>query len=528
MRATDSRPDACGVAPIGSAFHDADRLADELEITSPGDPQKITADLVAPVFPCLIVLAGDSAGRVYAVDKGAVIGRGPEATLRFPYEDVSRSHAAILIGEDGELEIEDLQSRNGVRLNGVPVRRQALRFGDRITIGNSVLLLFTQRDGLEEQLLRSQRLESLGRLAGGIAHDFNNLLGTVLTNISFLRALEPTAQLGQEDVIETLVDSEAALRRAADLTSQLLGFARRGKYNEQPTDVAQLVEDVARLLRRTLDRPMQIILDVEPHLTVLGDATQLHQALMNIFINARDSMPDGGTINVTASRRAPDRSTLVMSHEHVVVEVADEGTGMDDETVRRAFEPFFTTKDVGKGTGLGLAMVYGIVKNHGGDVLVQSTVGVGTTMRIVLPASDPPEEIIDGRPTATSEEVFVEARVLLVDDEDLFRSSTRRLLEHLGYGVEVVSNGPAAIERIREGAEVDLVLLDLQMPQMSGEETLERLLEVDPYLPVVLVTAFADDGRAQRALKRGARGLVHKPFDVETLMRAIKAATLGT
>ncbi len=503
-------------------------MTDELEITGPGHPEDRgppTADLVAPARPCIIVLAGDSPGRALGIESGAIIGRGPEATMRFPHDDVSRKHALIRVVEEGVFELEDLQSRNGVRVNGVPVRRQALRFGDRLTIGNSVLLLFTQRDGLEEQLLRSQRLESLGRLAGGIAHDFNNLLGTVLTNIAFLRSLDPASTLGQEDIVETLEDSEAALRRAADLTSQLLGFARRGKYNEQPIDVSQLIEDVARLIRRTASRPLQIFVDVAPALTVLGDGTQLHQALMNIFINARDAMPTGGTIEVTARIGEQDRSSLVKSREHIVIEIRDEGIGMDEETANRAFEPFFTTKDVGKGTGLGLAMVYGIVQNHGGDVQVESAVGVGTTMRISLPSCEPVDAIVDGRPTATSEEIFVEARVLVVDDDDLFRSSTRRLLEHLGYGVEIAPSGQAAIDRIRDGDPIDLVLLDLQMPEMGGEEALKRILEVAPQTRVVVVTAFADDLRAQEALDGGARALVQKPFDVETLLRAIKGAT---
>lgn len=500
---------------------------DDLETTGPGDvllDAAGTNDLGRRVQPCFVVLAGDRPGRTYRIDGDSIVGRAASAALRFPFDDISRRHAKISQDDDGAYHIEDLGSRNGIRVNGVPVKSHPLCFGDRVTVGTSVLLLFSQQDGLEEQLLRSQKLESLGRLAGGIAHDFNNLLGTVLTNISFLRSLDGEVSLANSDVVETLEDSEAALRRAVELTRQLLGFARRGKYRDRPTNLSQLVDEVTRLVRRTVSSGIRMELDVEPELIVSGDATQLHQVLMNLMINACDAMPKGGTLKIRLSAAAADRAKLITNQPHIVLEVEDEGIGMDDDTRHRAFEPFFTTKDVGKGTGLGLAMVYGIVKNHGGDVRIESAPDEGTTVRIVLPRVEPPSTKVN-KSTATSDHLVVHGRLLLVDDDDLFRSSTRRLLEHLGYRVEDVSSGARAIEVYTQRSdEFGLVLLDLQMPEMNGEQVLTKLLSFDAAVRVLLVTAFADDRRARAAIAAGARGFIQKPFDVDTLLKAIHSA----
>ncbi len=474
----------------------------------------------------LVVLVGDEPGRSYVVKQEFVIGRAPDAALQINKTDVSRYHAKIYRHEKG-LMILDLNSRNGTRVNSVPVKTKILVSGDRITIGSSAIILFSYLDSLEEQLLQSQKMESLGRLAGGIAHDFNNLLGTALTNFDYLRRLPLDQNLSSEEVRSALSDSEEALKRAAQLTKQLLGFARKGKYQERPIDLSELGHEVVRMIRRTVDRAVAIETQIEPAQVVVGDGTQLHQVLMNLCINASDAMPKGGKLAIRLRGELPVRRAPEPLHRqaHVVLEVEDNGVGMSEAARERAFEPFFTTKPVGQGTGLGLAMVYGIVRNHGGQVQVESAEGEGTVVRITLPrASQAParESRPDGALILMSER---QETILLVDDEDLVRKSTARLLVSMGYTVLTASGGDEALTIYKEKmSSISVVLLDLLMPKMSGEQTYQALLELDPSVRVVILSGYSDEVRAQQVLSAGARGFISKPFTVGELKKALDTA----
>ncbi|MEO1334569.1 MAG: ATP-binding protein, partial [Myxococcota bacterium] len=332
----------------------------------------------------LLVLSGPHAGQSIPIDTArTTIGRTDECDLRLNLPDVSRRHAAIIRNTYGEYEVEDLQSRNGITVNGLPAERQVLRYGDRIGIGRQAHLLFTHYDELGELLLQRQRIESIGALAGGVAHDFNNLLGAILANVNALMA-DPRGRPPSED--EVLSDIRAATVRASDLTSQLLAFARRGQYEQQPIAVAKICHEALRLAHRTFGPRMELVSNIDAKLVVVGDPSQLHQVVMNLLINGRDAMYGGGRLKITVDKISGQAVIgLDATIPYVRIQVSDTGPGMDAATQQRVFEPFFTTKALGQGTGLGLATAYGIVRNHGGDIRVDSELGRGSTFEVYLP-----------------------------------------------------------------------------------------------------------------------------------------------
>jgi signal transduction histidine kinase/CheY-like chemotaxis protein len=482
--------------------------------------------LVPPERAYLVVVMGPGVGRKYEVKDKIIIGRSPDADIQLAFGDVSRSHARVSRADTLSFFVEDLGSRNGTLVNGLPVGREELRFGDRIQIGASTILLFTYHDQLEEQLLQSQKMESIGRLAGGIAHDFNNLLGAVLNNVDFLDNLDPDERVGAEDVRACLGDIKTAIGRAVDLTKQMLGFARRGKYEDRPTSVTDLVREVSGMVRRTFDRAITVQARVEPELFVRGDRTQLHQVLMNLCLNARDAMAEGGLLCIEAEEVEPEQldepiRAFLNPGCHVVLTVRDNGAGMDEETRLRAFEPFFTTKPPGAGTGLGLATVYGIVKNHGGHVLLLSEKGKGSTFRVFLPAIEQAPAELDTGPQRLLADAGT-GTVLLADDEEVVRRSTRRLLKQLGFEVITAADGEEAVHLYeKHKGEILFVLLDLIMPRMGGEAAFEELKRIDPDVRVLIASGYTDESRARQLTNLGAKGFLPKPFDHEALQAAI-------
>ena len=341
----------------------------------------------------LVELTGPRRGRRHRVVDETLMGRAPDAEVPLSGRDISRHHARIRRVASGSYHIEDLKSRHGTRVNGVPITETVLASGDRVTVGNSTLLLFTRYDPAEEQLFHAQKMEALGLLAGGIAHDFNNLLGAALNNLASLGRLSADTPLSAGEVQETLSDTRAALERVADLTRHLVGFAQLGKLHETSVDLGALVDEVTRLVTRSAQPKVHVVRSVPDGLSVRGDASQLLQVLLNVCINARDALTPGrGRIQVTARVATPADVTGMPEAPTgglVLVEVEDDGVGMDAEIQARAFEPFFSTKGPGRGSGLGLATVYGIMKNHGGHVALESVPGRGTVVRLLLHAAAP-------------------------------------------------------------------------------------------------------------------------------------------
>ncbi|GAB4337770.1 MAG: hypothetical protein Kow0099_11400 [Candidatus Abyssubacteria bacterium] len=366
-------------------------------------------------------------------------------------------------------------------------------------------------------------MESIGTLAGGIAHDFNNLLGGILGYASFLKS-----KLSGGDAHYRYVDTiERSAMRAAELTSQLLGFARGGKYDAKPLNLNKVIEETLEIIGRTLDKSIEIRSRLCEELpTVEADAAQMQQVLMNLCVNAGDAMPHGGTLLVE-TEVAVLGEDYVRTHlgsqpgVYVVVSVSDTGVGMSRETVKRIFEPFFTTKEKGKGTGLGLAMVYGAVKNHGGSIRVYSEPGAGTTFKVYLPSNGAPEqaELSVAEAVQGGDEL-----ILVVDDEETIRSLVKDTLESYGYRVLVAENGEEAVSLYGErGEEIDLVILDMMMPKMGGRETFQRLRELNPGIKALLSTGYSQNGKAQEILDSGVLGFLQKPYQTHELLSKLRS-----
>jgi signal transduction histidine kinase/CheY-like chemotaxis protein len=488
--------------------------------------------------PRLVVLMGPEPGRRYPLEgRSVLIGRADECDVQLDDTKVSRRHARLSRMEDGSWVLEDLGSRNGTHVNGEEVGVRPLRVGDRIQLSAETLLSFTRQDPLEDQLLHRQQMEVIGQLAAGIAHDFNNLLNVIAASSAHLRTLDPDTPLGDPEVRECREDIRAASARAAELTARLLTIARRRRERSGSTpravDVSRLCQDVLQLVRRTFDRSIAVEADVAPDLSIEGDQAALHQLLMNLCLNARDAMRQGGTLTVTA-RLDPDpdprSSSPWTAGPQVVIEVRDTGVGMDEQTRARVFEPFFTTKESGYGSGLGLATVYEVATTHGGDVEVESALGEGSTFRLRLPArSGSPEggRRARKRKASTWDRAAkpTVGRVLVVDDDDLVRRSLARLLRGVGHEVVYATDGLEAVEvYTRAEPRPRVVLLDLDMPRLSGAETLARLRELDPDVRVVLVSGYYDDARKREMLDAGAADFLAKPVDAQKLRDAIRLA----
>jgi PAS domain S-box-containing protein len=376
---------------------------------------------------------------------------------------------------------------------------------------------------VETQRQQLQRLESLGQLAGGVAHDFNNLLGVILNYAEFVAQRVAHDATVQADVQEI----RRAAERAAELTHQLLAFARREAVRPETLDVNAVLADVERLLRRTLGEQYELVTDTATGLgAVEADRGQLEQVLLNLVVNARDAMTGGGvllieTADVQVDAALAEQIGSLEPGPFVRVRVTDTGQGMDAETLRRAFEPFFTTKPTGRGTGLGLATVHGIVRQAGGDVHLYSEPGVGTTVSVYLPAARPEARVdapASGGPLWQGHE-----RILLVEDEDAFREMARRILAESGYNVLVARNGSEAVMRFEQSPEaVDLVVSDVVMPGMSGLEVIERLRGRRPNLPVLLMSGYAEPALALGGRTAPGVPVLDKPFTADELLRAVR------
>lgn len=376
---------------------------------------------------------------------------------------------------------------------------------------------------LEQQLQQSQKLEAIGKLAGGVAHDVNNVLAAVTGLASLLQTEVPPGSQAAEMVSELL----AVSRRGADLTRNLLGFARKGRYRHEPTSVNALVGQAAAMLGRTIAKDVAIVtaLDAEPSV-IEGDPSQLAQAVLNLALNAVDAVGPQGTIRLgTSSRVLPDDDPwqpALPPGRYIDVRIADDGVGMAPETMRHATEPFFTTKSVGQGTGLGLAMAYGTVTGHGGAMDIQSQLDHGTTIRLLLPASQAPLRRVPGREDgADPRPVEHHGVVLLVEDEPTVRRSTSRLLERLGYQVREATNGLEAIQRFAvESDAITLVILDMIMPVMDGATAFRHLRARSPHLPILLCTAHQDEALTAELLAQEKVALLAKPYDLQQLAQA--------
>jgi len=384
----------------------------------------------------------------------------------------------------------------------------------------SILRDITQQKGMEGQLLQAQKMEAIGALAGGIAHDFNNLLMGIQGNTSLI-FMDIDSSSPHYEKLEKI---EQYVQDGADLSRQLLGFARKGKYEVKPINLNEAIEQNCTMFGRT-KKEVTIHRKFQQDIwAVKGDMGQIGQVLMNLYLNAWDAMPRGGNLylmteNVILDEDFGGRHQLA-SGNYVKLSVTDTGVGIDEETKKRIFEPFFTTKEMGRGTGLGLASVYGIIKNHNGIINVYSETNKGTTFNIYLPASEKhaakkarsPEEMLKGSET-----------ILLVDDEDMILDAGNQMLEIMGYNVLIGGSGKEAIETYKKNQrQIHMVILDMIMPDMGGGAVYDEMKKMNPDVKVLLSSGYSIEGEATEILARGCNGFIQKPFRIIKLSHEIR------
>lgn len=374
-----------------------------------------------------------------------------------------------------------------------------------------------ERNQLMVQLQQSQRLEAIGTLAGGIAHDFNNLLMGIQGNVSLIRARNPAGK-GLDEHLRSI---EHCVASGANLTQQLLGFARGGKYRLETLDLNPVIHATISMFGRTR-REIQWKVDLEEKLyPVTGDAAQIEQVLLNLFVNAWQAMPDGGTLTIRSVNGYMDGDAALARDmkpgAFVMISVQDTGEGMEESIRSRIFEPFFTTKEMGRGTGLGLASAFGILKGHGGHIDVESRPGAGSTFRLFFPASGVHRKE-DGEIAAGEACLGRSMRILLVDDEAMVLEVSAAMLETMGCEVLSAASGREALACFeRERDTLDLVILDMVMPDMGGVETFEALKRIRADVPVLISSGYSQNAQVEAMLAKGCVGFIQKPFTLETL-----------
>ncbi len=385
-----------------------------------------------------------------------------------------------------------------------------------------------ERERVEAQLQQAQKMEAIGTLAGGIAHDFNNLLTGILGHANLLK-LEHQPDTPVYEAAKTI---ERAAERASELTQQLLGFARRGKYQIQPVNVHELILEVIRLLGRTIDKSIYLSQRFMPGTPyVKGDAGQLQQVLMNMALNARDAMENGGQLSFETEPVDIDEAYCrkhveARTGRFLLISVTDTGRGIPAGDLGRIFEPFYTTKEPGKGSGMGLAMVYGIVKNHGGFINVYSEVGHGSTFKIYLPLAR--EDAAAEKRGDEREAIKGSGRILLIDDEPTVRALAAKMLNALGYEVETAADGEEGVSIYREAPQsFDLVIIDMIMPKLGGRDCFRELRKINPRLKAILSSGYGINGKAQEILDDGVMAFIQKPYLMDQLGRIVKQALLG-
>ncbi|MBV5340624.1 MAG: response regulator, partial [Deltaproteobacteria bacterium] len=400
-----------------------------------------------------------------------------------------------------------------------------------LNIGKQSFVLATIMDiseqkRLQNQLIQSQKMDVVGQLAGGIAHDFNNMLAGIMAAAELLKRRLPGDEINNK-MVDTIIE---AATRSADLTRELLTFSSKRTAASTPVRINDTIAAVMSLLERTIDKQIKLTTRLDSgNPFVMGDQTQLQNALLNLGVNARDAMPQGGTLTYATAVRVMDEAACrslgvsLVSGRYLEIAVSDTGSGMTKAVIEHIFEPFFTTKGVGKGTGLGLAAVYGTVRNHHGEICVQSEPGAGSVFKIYLPLME--GEILPQR--SNTAVISGKGGVLLVDDEEMLRDVGRDLLEDLGYTVYLAENGVQALEVFAaHRGEISLVMLDMNMPNMGGKETFLRLREQVPDLKVLFCSGFSREGTGDELVWMGASGFIQKPYNRGELSRAV-AEVLG-
>jgi len=524
---------------------DRKRIAEELRRANEALHRR-TAEQLGEYRSRLALIIDSSEDAILSKDLNGIItswNKGAERIYGYAPEEVIGKHISILTPGDRPDEVqkilqkvaegESIEHYESVRVAkdgrqlDVSISVSPLRDAKDDVIGASAIARdITAQKRAEGQLHQSQKMEAIGRLAGGVAHDFNNILAIISACTEFLRdRIDRAAESSQ--YVENIRKS---IERGSSLTRQLLTFSRSSVIQPRVLDLNERLKDVSKLLRPLMGDDVEIlIVSKAPAAVVEADPTQLDQIVLNLAVNARDAMPRGGKF-ILETRAENFDDTFTEQHQnmspgkYVLLAVSDTGSGMDEATVSRIFEPFFTTKEMGKGTGLGLATVYGIVKQSSGHILVYSEPGHGTTFKIYLPSADHKIGLESKSEAETVSPKQQGATILLVEDDEIMRSLTRQLLQEHGYNVVEADDGKSALERVgSHPGPIDLLLTDVVMRRMSGPELVERLNASHPNLKVVYMSGYTGELMAEReVLKRGIT-LLEKPFTRTALLNTIHA-----
>jgi len=441
---------------------------------------------------------------------------GPFERVLGKLDTAEHPHRTLLLDREG--------NERQIASSAAPIRTKS---GE--TVG--VVIVFrdvTEQQHMETLLQQSQKMESVGRLAGGVAHDFNNLLAVIQGNADLMLS-DLDGKEGAEEFREMAQAIVKASRHGAELTSQLLAFSRSSTLHPSRVDLHEVIHEVVSMSTRTFDKRIRVHTDLRATApTTLGEASMLQNALLNLAINARDAMPDGGTLTFTTENVELDAAACrqlsgdLSPGAHVRISVEDQGIGMTPAILERIFDPFFTTKSELEGTGLGLPAVYGTVVSHGGTIEVSSTPGQGSRFEIHLPvAAGTVEDSTEGEFDVCAGT----GHIMVVDDEPAVLKSTAKMLTRLGYIAWMARDGADALQQFEaDPALYDLILIDMIMPGMNGRELLERLLAIDPYAHVVLISGFSEGKEVEDALQRGAIGLLRKPYGLNELAASVSKA----
>ncbi|MGC3992260.1 MAG: response regulator [Chthoniobacteraceae bacterium] len=470
-----------------------------------------------------IILWNENSERRYGWHAGEVIGRPVGEVI---FEQGAADSARRVVRESGEWSGEMAQHhRDGSKLNIHSRWRSVVEEGGAIQFIVMVNVDITEQKQIEAQYLRSQRLESIGTLASGIAHDLNNILTPILMSVGILRARN------QAPENQKLIDAiEGSAERGAEIVKQVLTFARGVVGDHMTLQPKHLITELMKILAQTFPKNIHVKSEMTKALSAIsGDATQIHQVLLNLCVNARDAMPDGGQITLRASNVMLEVTDQARQPElkpgpHVVMEVADSGSGIPPEVLDRIFDPFFTTKEPGKGTGLGLATVRGIVKSHGGTMVVETEVGRGTTFKVYLPAVEE-EEADKEKPALTLPPRGNNETILVVDDEASVRIASVSLLQSHGYQIYTAEDGTDALALYfqRQG-DVDLILTDWKMEQMDGYQLACAIRKLRPEVPIIISSGQLTEEDRKVFIEAGFRNFLEKPYKPELLLNTVHEA----